>query len=163
MEAEVDAQKLNGRNGRSFLKILQRELIPQNPRSGSSGAPTGVAAQGIRACLFTKKRQAATALLACLSLWLGFYAIFGHDGLVAYRHKQQEARRLQQQIQNLQQENQRMALHDRRLQDDPDTIEYEAREHMHYTRPGEVIYKLPEAPGAPPNQAGDQPAAGAAR
>ena len=39
-------------------------------------------------------------------------------------------------------------LHDQRLQSDPDTLEYEAREQMHYTRPGEVIYTLPEAPGA---------------
>jgi cell division protein FtsB len=34
------------------------------------------------------------------------------------------------------------------LKNDRDTIEYEAREQMHYTRPGEVIYTLPQAPGS---------------
>jgi cell division protein FtsB len=79
---------------------------------------------------------------------LGAYAVFGHDGLLAYQQKQHQSHRLQQQILRLKQENQRLALHDQRLQSDPDTLEYEAREQMHYTRPGEVIYTLPEAPGA---------------
>jgi cell division protein FtsB len=38
---------------------------------------------------------------------------------------------------------------------DPDAIEHEAREKLHYARPGEVIYTLPE----PPPQAA-QPANG---
>lgn len=94
------------------------------------------------------RRKAATALLIALCAGLGVYAIFGHDGLVAYQHKQHQAEQLQRQILSLQKENQRLALHDQRLQNDPDTLEYEAREQMHYTRPGEVIYTLPEAPGA---------------
>jgi cell division protein FtsB len=30
-----------------------------------------------------------------------------------------------------------------RLQNDPNAIEHQAREELHYTRPGEVIYTLP--------------------
>ena len=63
-------------------------------------------------------------------------------------HNQRRAQQLHQQILSLQKENERMALHDKRLRNDRDTIEYEAREQMHYTRPGEVIYTLPETPGA---------------
>ncbi len=128
-------------------KELQRELI-----SGSV-PPQATAAQGTRMERLTThalgmRRKAATALFVALSMFLGVYAIFGHDGLVAYQQKQHHAQQLQQQILNLQKENQRLALHDQRLQSDPDTLEYEAREQMHYTRPGEVIYTLPEAPTA---------------
>ena len=84
----------------------------------------------------------------CYRVSLGLYAIFGHDGIVAYQQKQHQAQELHQQILSLQKENERLALHDQRLQSDRDTIEYEAREQMHYTRPGEVIYTLPEAPKA---------------
>lgn len=143
------------------MKTLQRELIPiaSQPRAArAQDLVESANAPGIPKRLLGMRRKFATAILGGLSLWLGFYAVFGHDGLVAYRQKQHEARRLQQQIRSLQQENQRMALHDQRLQNDPDTIEYEAREHMHYTRPGEVIYKLPDTPDAAQSTSKPQPA-----
>lgn len=131
---------------RSPQEQKQRQLIPAHPRpeavelqEGNWGERLSVRAHGMR-------RKAATVVLVALSLSLAGYAIFGHDGLVAYQHKQRQAAELHQQILNLQKENQRLALHDQRLQSDRDTIEYEAREQMHYTRPGEVIYTLPEAP-----------------
>ena len=34
-----------------------------------------------------------------------------------------------------------------RLKSDPDAIEREAREKLHYAKPGEVIYTLPDADG----------------
>jgi cell division protein FtsB len=33
-----------------------------------------------------------------------------------------------------------------RLKSDSDAIEHEAREKLHYAKPGEVIYTLPDAP-----------------
>ena len=127
-------------------KKLQRMLIPGasgpapvEPRMGSWPQRLLGRAMGMR-------RKAATVILILLSVSLGVYAIFGHDGIVAYQQKQRQAHELHQQILDLQKENERLALHDQRLQNDPDTIEYEAREQMHYTRPGEVIYTLPEAP-----------------
>jgi cell division protein FtsB len=33
-----------------------------------------------------------------------------------------------------------------RLKSDPDAIEHEAREKLHYAKPGEVIYTLPAEP-----------------
>jgi cell division protein FtsB len=126
-------------------KKLQRQLI-------SHDVPACVP-QGSRIARFTAsalgmRRRAATVLVVALSLFLGFYAIFGHDGLVAYQQKQREAQQLNQQILDLQKQNEQLALHDQRLKTDRDTIEYEAREQMHYTRPGEVIYTLPQAPAA---------------
>ena len=130
-------------------KELQRELITGHaPSQASTPVQQGSRMEQISARALGMRRKAATALVACLCMFLGAYAIFGHDGLVAYQQKQHQAQQLQQQILNLQKENQRLALHDQRLQSDRDTLEYEAREQMHYTRPGEVIYTLPEAPGA---------------
>jgi cell division protein FtsB len=128
-------------------KDMQRRLIPD--RAPADAAAEGKWAHRLSTRALGMKRKAATVVLVALSVSLGAYAIFGHDGIVAYQHKQRQAAELRQQISNLQKENQRLALHDQRLQSDRDVIEYEAREQMHYTRPGEVIYTLPEAPGAP--------------
>ncbi len=127
-------------------KETQRPLIPAYFDRESIEEPAGNWIERLSARVLGMKRKAATVILVMLSLSLAGYAIFGHDGLVAYQHKQRQAAELQRQILNLQKENQRLALHDQRLQGDRDTIEYEAREQMHYTRPGEVIYTLPEAP-----------------
>ena len=127
---------------------MQRPLIPGRVSAPAPEAPSGNWMRRLSTRALGMRRKAATVVLIALSLALGGYAIFGHDGIVAYQHKQRQAAELHRQILNLQKENQRLALHDQRLQSDRDTIEYEAREQMHYTRPGEVIYTLPEAPGA---------------
>lgn len=127
---------------------LQRTLLPGAPPAAPVPQPAEPWLQRTAARVLGLRRKAATAVLAALSVSLGAYAIFGHDGLVAYQQKQNQSRHLQQEILSLQQENQRLAQHDQKLQGDRDTIEYEAREQMHYTRPGEVIYTLPQAPAA---------------
>lgn len=131
---------------------LQRQLIPRESASTTSQERTGNPLQRLTRYALGMRRKVATVLLGAMSLSLGVYAIFGHDGLVAYQQKQRQAQQLQQQILSLKKENERMALHDQRLQNDRNTIEYEAREQMHYTRPGEVIYTLPETPGAGPGK-----------
>ena len=49
----------------------------------------------------------------------------------------------QELIDELQQENARLKDHIEKLRSDPDAIEHEAREKLHYAKPGEVIYTLP--------------------
>ena len=130
-------------------KKLQRQLTSRDiPVSVSASVPQGSRIARFSASALGMRRRAATVLVVALSLFLGFYAIFGHDGLVAYQQKQHEAPQLNQQILDLQRQNEQLALHDQRLKTDRDTIEYEAREQMHYTRPGEVIYTLPPGPAA---------------
>ncbi|MHB1935316.1 MAG: FtsB family cell division protein [Acidobacteriaceae bacterium] len=130
---------------------LQRQLISHDAPPQASASPQhGGRLAYLSARALGMRRKAATVLFVALSVFLGVYAIFGHDGLVAYQQKQQQAQRLQQQILDLQKQNERLALHDQRLKTDRDTIEYEAREQMHYTRPGEVIYTLPQAPASTP-------------
>ena len=95
-------------------------------------------------------RRAATVAVAVLALAMGYDVVFGHNGLTAFAHKREEERSLRQQMQQLQQENDKLQGHVDRLQSDPSAIEHQAREELHYTRSGEVIYTLPAAPAAAP-------------
>ena len=57
-----------------------------------------------------------------------------------------EYQRLQKEIDALQNENDRYTGQIKDLKTDPRAIEKEAREQLHYTRPGEVIYVSPAPP-----------------
>jgi cell division protein FtsB len=89
------------------------------------------------------RRKAATVAAALLALGVGYHVIFGANGLTVYEQKRQETSRLNLQMQELQRENDMLKGHVERLQSDPNAIEHQAREELHYTRPGEVIYVLP--------------------
>ncbi len=95
--------------------------------------------------IYLWRRRAATLATTSLALVMAYGVVFGHNGLTAFAHKREEAKVLQQQMQQLQKENDRLHEHINHLQSDPDAIEHEAREELHYTRSGEVIYTLPNA------------------
>jgi cell division protein FtsB len=99
--------------------------------------------------IYLWRRRAATFATAILALVMAYGVIFGHNGLTAFAHKREEAKVLQEQMQQLQKENDRLHQHINHLQSDPDAIEHEAREELHYTRSGEVIYTLPNATADP--------------
>jgi cell division protein FtsB len=103
---------------------------------------------GLRVAQFAyrSRRRIATALAILCALFLGYHVIFGQNGLTIYQQKRQEDKALSQQIQQLKQENSRLKAHTERLQGDSNAIEHEAREKLHYTRPGEVIYTLDDKP-----------------
>jgi cell division protein FtsB len=83
-----------------------------------------------------------------LALAMGYHVIFGQNGLTVYQQKRQDAQALERQLHSLQRENDLLKGHVERLQNDPNAIEHQAREELHYTRPGEVIYTLPASAGA---------------
>jgi cell division protein FtsB len=93
--------------------------------------------------LARERRKAATVAAAALALAVAYHVVFGANGLTAYRQKRQETQQLTQQMQDLQHENDLLTEHVGRLQSDPNAIEHQAREELHYTRPNEVIYTLP--------------------
>lgn len=93
-------------------------------------------------------RRWATAAAVVLTIGVAYHVVFGQNGLTAYERKLQDAHHLQNQLQSLQHENEMLKSHIDRLKEDPDAIEHQAREELHYTRPGEVIYTLPTAPPA---------------
>ena len=64
--------------------------------------------------------------------------------MVVYRQKKAEYQSLRKKIDDLQKENDRYTRQVKSLQtSDPNTIEKEAREQLHYARPGEVVYVAP--------------------
>lgn len=96
-----------------------------------------------RTSLSLGRRKVATIAAAGLALGVAFHVIFGANGLTAYEQKRKEAQVLAQQMQDLERQNDQLREHVIRLQNDPDAIEHQAREELHYTRPGEVIYAMP--------------------
>lgn len=96
----------------------------------------------IRAFVYGMRRRAATGCAILIAALLAYHVVFGSNGVNNYEQKRAQDRQLRQQINTLQQENSNLKDHVARLKDDPDEIEYEAREKLHYARPGEVIYTL---------------------
>ena len=89
------------------------------------------------------RRKAATVTAAVLAVAVGYHVVFGANGVIVYGKKRQETKQLNRQMLELQRENAVLKSHVDRLQSDPNAIEHQAREQLHYTRPGEVIYALP--------------------
>ncbi len=79
---------------------------------------------------------------------LGYFAVAGENGITIYKQKRAEDKQLARQIETLKQENAQLQTHIDRLKSDPESIEHEARARLHYARPGEVIYTLPDAPAS---------------
>jgi cell division protein FtsB len=95
--------------------------------------------------IYSIRRRIATAVAAMLVVGFGFHVVFGQNGLIAYEQKRADTKTLDEELKNLQRENEALQEHVVRLQNDPSAIEHQAREELHYTRPGEVIYTLPAA------------------
>ncbi|MGB7267856.1 MAG: septum formation initiator family protein [Terracidiphilus sp.] len=93
-------------------------------------------------------RPAGTVVAVVLALLVTWHVIYGNHGLSVWQQKRAEDRALQQEIKDVQQENAQMREQIERLKSDPDAIEREAREKLHYAKPGEVIYTLPDQPQA---------------
>jgi cell division protein FtsB len=100
-------------------------------------------------------RSAGTVVAVILALAFGWSVINGRHGLSFWYQQRAEEKRLHTEIQDLQQENSHLHEHIERLKSDPGAIEHEAREKLHYAKPGEVIYTLPPQP-----QTHSQPAGG---
>ena len=91
-------------------------------------------------------RPAGTAVAVCLALLVMGHVVNGKNGLTVWHQKRAEDRQLQKEINQLQQENAQLRQHVERLKSDPDAIEHEAREKLHYARSNEVIVALPSQP-----------------
>jgi cell division protein FtsB len=99
----------------------------------------------IRAVDWTQRawRPAGTIVAVGLALLLMWHVVNGKNGLTVWHQKRSEDQQLQKEIMQLQQENAHLREHVERLKSDPDAIEHEAREKLHYAKPNEVIVALP--------------------
>jgi cell division protein FtsB len=95
---------------------------------------------------YEQRRRFATVAAAVLAVAVGYHVVFGQNGLTAYEQKKADALALSDQLRMLTDENEALKGHVERLQSDPAAIEHQAREELHYTRPGEVIVTLPLEP-----------------
>lgn len=95
-------------------------------------------------------RPAGTAVAVVLILLFGWGVVNGKHGLSAWQEQRVKDKQLKTEIQKLQQENAALRDHVERLKSDPDAIEHEARQQLHYAKPGEVIYTLPAQPESQP-------------
>lgn len=95
-------------------------------------------------------RPVGTGVAVILALLVTWHVIYGNHGLSVWQQKRAEDRALQQEIKALQQENAQMREKIDRLNSDPEAIEREAREKLHYAKSGEVIVTLPDQSQAQP-------------
>src|SRR4030088_3263768 len=93
-------------------------------------------------------RKVATGAAALLALAMGYHVIFGQNGLTVYQQKRQDAQTLDRQLHSLKRENDLLKGDVGRLQNDPNAIEHQAREELHYTPPGTVIRPCTPAAGS---------------
>jgi cell division protein FtsB len=94
-------------------------------------------------------RRLGTAAAIVLIVGLLLHAMFGANGMVVYRQKRDELQALRQEVDRLQKENGQHVDQIKALKTDPAAIEKEAREQLHYTRPGEVVLVAPIPPPKP--------------
>jgi cell division protein FtsB len=96
-------------------------------------------------------RRVGTVAVLLLTLGVVLHAMFGANGMVVYQQKRAERQTLQSEVERLQKENDQYVERIRALKTDHRAIEKEAREQLHYTRPGEYVYVAPDPPPKPPS------------
>lgn len=111
-------------------------------RSGEKQRVKASAVRRMREAVYRVRRRIVTGLAFLLAAFLAYHVVFGRNGVNNYEQKRAQDKTLQRQITSMQKENTRLTDHVTRLKSDPDAIEYEAREKLHYAKPGEVIYTL---------------------
>lgn len=98
-------------------------------------------------------RQSSVRRLCLLAIvlavaWLGVHAVLGPQGLLALHRRQQQVAAAMQRIHELEDQNRQLNRSVKELRTDPQSIETIAREQLHLTRPGEVVYTYPSKPAA---------------
>jgi cell division protein FtsB len=121
-------------------------LVDRAPQAEAFGQRVKEKLRPASTWLYNSRRRVATLGVATLTVWLFLHVMFGANGMVVYRQKRAEYQSLRNEIDVLQKESEHYTQQINSLQTDPKTIEKEAREQLHYTRPGEVVYVAPAPP-----------------
>jgi cell division protein FtsB len=93
-------------------------------------------------------RRLRLLAIVAAAVWLGMHVVFGPQGLLALRHRQQQVAETMQRIHQLEDQNRQLNRSVKELRTDPQSIETIAREQLHLTRPGEVVYTYSPKPAA---------------
>jgi len=127
-----------------------RVVMEQAPRAEAVAARWIEQTRPIWIWLAREWRRFGAVLAVLIIGGLVLHAMLGPNGIVVYRQKRAEMQELQSDVDRLQKENTQYANRVKQLKSDPNAIEKEAREQLHYTRKGEVIFVAPPAPQKPP-------------
>src|SRR5271155_3495671 len=118
----------------------------QAPRAEAAAARWVERTRPVWSWLVLEWRRLGTAAAILLIIGLLLHAMLGANGMVIYRQKRAEMQALRNEVELLKQENTRYVDQIKALKSDPAAIEKEAREQLHYTRPGEVVLVAPDPP-----------------
>jgi cell division protein FtsB len=130
-----------------------RSLVDRAPEAEAFAERTLEKMRPQLSWLYEFRRRFATTAVILFTAWLFVHVVFGANGMAEYKQKKGEYLGLQKEIDHLQKENDAAAQEINALKTDPKAIEKQAREELHYTRPGEIVFVAP-----PPAQPLAQPA-----
>jgi cell division protein FtsB len=120
-----------------------RAMVDKAPQAEAWAERWMEKSRPFRSAVYGARRRLATGGVVVVTVWLFLHVMFGANGMVVYRSKREEHQKLRAEIEKLQRDNDRYAQQIKALQNDPKAIEKEAREQLHYARPGEVVYVDP--------------------
>jgi cell division protein FtsB len=121
----------------------------QAPKAEAAAARWVESTRPVWSWLLLEWRRLGTAAAIFLIVGVLLHAMFGANGMVIYRQKRSELQSLRSEVEHLQTENNQYVDQIKALKSDPAAIEKEAREQLHYTRRGEVVYVAPDPPQKP--------------
>jgi cell division protein FtsB len=121
-----------------------RAVMEQAPKAEEMAARYVERTRPVWSWVAAEWRRLGTAAVLLLTLGLVLHAMFGANGMVIYQQKRAERLALQNEVERLQKENDQYVERIKALKTDHHAIEREAREQLHYTRPGEYVYVAPD-------------------
>jgi cell division protein FtsB len=135
---------------RAVIDRARDQAKDQGPKAEAAAARWVERTRPVWSWLTREWRRLGTAAALLFIVGLLLHAMFGANGLVVFRQKRAEMQALQSDVERLQKENGQHVDQIKSLKSDPAAIEKEAREQLHYTRRGEVVYVAPDPPQKPP-------------
>jgi cell division protein FtsB len=127
-----------------------RTVMEQAPKAEAVAARYVEKTRPVWSWLAQEWRRLGTIAAVLLIVGVFLHAMFGANGMVTYQQKRAEMQTLSREVDRLQKENDRYTEQIKALKSDPAAIEKEAREQLHYTKPGEVVYVAPDPPPQKP-------------
>ncbi len=122
-------------------------MAERAPQAEALAASWMLSARPLVTRLSLLRRRIATIAVAALAGLLFVHVMFGANGMIVYKQKRMEYESLQKRIAQEQHENELYAQKIQGMKTDEKAIEKEAREQLHYARPGEYVY-VPPAPAS---------------
>jgi cell division protein FtsB len=125
-----------------------RAIAEKAPRAETLAVSCAEKIRPALARVYSSRRKLATITIAVLAGLLFVHVMFGANGMIVYKQKRDEYEALQKKIAQEQKDNELYTRQIQGLKTDEKAIEKEAREQLHYARPGEYVY-VPPAPANP--------------